>query len=137
MKNILEGFKKFIIRGNAVDLAVGVMIGAALGSVVNSLVKDVFTPFVSALAKIPDFSNYSFELGDSVINFGIFLNNLISFFVTAFAIYFFVVVPMNKFLDKVKRGETPKDPTTKKCSECLSEIPIGAKRCSFCTQIVN
>lgn len=137
MKNILEGFKKFIVRGNAVDLAVGVMIGAALGSVVNSLVKDVFTPFISALAKVPDFSNLSFKIGESVINFGIFLNNLISFFVTALAIYLFVVIPMNKFLDKVKRGEAPKDPTTKKCGECLSEIPIGAKRCSFCAQPVN
>ncbi len=137
MKEIFLGFRKFILRGNAVDLAVGVMIGAALGAVVNSLVKDVFTPFISALAKLPDFSDWTFEINGSLISFGNFLNNLISFFVTAFAIYFFVVVPINKLLDKVKSGEAPKDPTTKKCSECLSEIPIGAKRCSFCTQSVS
>jgi large conductance mechanosensitive channel len=137
MIKTLSGFKKFILRGNAVDLAVGIMFGAALGAVMNSLVKDVLTPLISSIFKIPDFSDLVFTIGGSRISYGEFLNSLISFFVIAFSVYFFVVIPLNKFLDKVKKGEAPQDPTTKKCSECLSNIPLEAKRCSYCTQIVK
>lgn len=134
MQKTILGFRKFILRGNAVDLAVGIMFGAALGAVINSLVKDVFTPLISAFFRVPDFSGLAFVVREVSINYGNFLNNLVSFVVIAFSVYFFVVVPVNKFLDKVKKGETPPDPTTKKCQECMSDIPISAKRCSFCTQ---
>ncbi|MDO8483047.1 MAG: large conductance mechanosensitive channel protein MscL [bacterium] len=132
MIKAFQGFKSFILRGNAVDLAVGVVIGAAFGSVVNALVKDLITPLIGAIAKTPDFSNLSFVVNGSRFMYGDFLNVIISFFLIAFTIYFFVILPMNSLLHK---KEVP--PTKKTCPECLSEIPIAAKRCSHCTQTIN
>jgi large conductance mechanosensitive channel len=129
---MLQGFKKFILRGNVVDLAVGVVIGAAFGNVVTSLVSDLLTPLIGAIAKLPDFSAWSFTLNNSKFMVGNFINHLISFIIVAAAIYFFVIVPLNALVARVKK-EPPADPTDKKCPYCWSEIPIKAIRCPFCT----
>lgn len=133
MPKILEGFKNFILRGNAVDLAVGVVIGAAFNNVVQAIVKDLLTPIIGAVAKTPDFSNLIFTINGSQFRYGDFINNLISFLLVAVAVYFFVVVPMNALLSKTKKSAPP---STKKCPQCLSDIPIEAKRCAHCTQAV-
>jgi len=133
--NVLQEFKQFLLRGNVVDLAVGVVVGAAFGTVVTALVKDILTPFIAAIAKVPNFAGLSFTLNGSQFMYGDFINALISFFLVASAIFFFVIKPMNLLIAR-SRKEPPADPTTKKCPECLSEIPLGAKRCSFCTQPV-
>ena len=104
---MLKGFKEFILRGNAVDLAVGVVIGAAFGSIVNGLVKDLITPFIAALVKAPDFSNISFTLNGSKFLIGDFLNTLISFIIIAATVYFFVVLPINKLLERSIRNPPP------------------------------
>jgi large conductance mechanosensitive channel len=129
---MLKGFKQFILRGNVVDLSVGVVIGSAFGAVVNAMVKDLLTPFIGAIAKSPDFSNLYFTINESKFMYGEFLNALISFIIIAVAVYFFVVVPINMLISRSKK-EAPVDPTSKKCVECLSEIPIQATRCAFCT----
>ena len=128
---MLQGFKQFILRGNAVDLAVGVVVGAAFGSIVNALVKDLFTPLITAIAKLPDFSGLFFTVNGSKFLYGDFLNSLISFLIIAATVYFLVVLPINKLTAKMKK-EPPQDPTTKKCPTCLSDIPKEAKRCAFC-----
>ena len=135
VKDTLKGFKEFILRGNVVDLAVGVVIGAAFGSIVNSLVKDLITPFVSAIFKSSDFANLAFTINGSKFMYGDFINALISFIIIAVVVYFFVVTPTNLLISRMRR-EPPLDPTTKKCPECRSEIPIDAKRCAFCTQVI-
>ncbi len=129
---MLKGFKQFILRGNVVDLAVGVVIGAAFGSIVNSLVKDVLTPLIGAIAKVPDFSGLTFTINGSQFLLGSFLNALISFLLVSASVYFFVVTPMNALVSRMRK-EAPTDPTTKKCPRCLSEINLAAKRCAFCT----
>jgi large conductance mechanosensitive channel len=103
--------------------------------VVTGLVKDLLTPFIAAVVKAPDFSGLSFAINGSKFMYGDFLNLLISFVIVAAAVYFFVVVPVNALIARARK-EPPADPTTKKCPECLSEIPIGAKRCAFCTSVV-
>ena len=133
----MKGFKQFLLRGNVVDLAVGVVIGAAFGSVVNSLVKGLLTPFIAAVAKQPDFSSISFTINGSKFLFGDFVNSVVSFIIIASAVYFAVVLPMNALMAKVQREDKPTQPTTKKCPECLSEIPIDARRCAHCTQPVS
>ncbi len=133
---MLKGFKQFILRGNVVDLAVGVVIGASFGTVVNSLVKDILTPLISAIFKAPDFSGLSFTINGSSFMYGNFINALIAFVIVAAAVYFFVVTPINTLISKTRK-EKPLDPTTKKCSECLSEIPLEAKKCAYCTSSLN
>lgn len=128
---MLHGFKEFIMRGNVVDLAVGVVIGAAFGTVVTSLVEHIITPLISALAQLPDFTGLSITINGIAIGYGAFLNALISFLLIALAIYFFVVVPMNKLMVRFRK---PTLPTTKECEECLSEIPLDARRCRHCAQ---
>ena len=130
---MLKGFKKFLMRGNVIDLAVAVVIGAAFGAVVTALVKDLITPLIAAIAGKPDFSAIVFELNGSKFLIGDFINALVSFLLVSAAIYFFVVVPVNALTARARRGEAPPDPTTKKCPECLSEVPIAARRCAFCT----
>lgn len=132
---MLKEFKQFLLRGNVVDLAVGVVVGAAFGTIVTALVADILTPLIAAIAKVPDFSGLVFTLNGSKFMIGHFINALISFILVAGAVFFFVVKPMNLLIAK-SRKEPPADPTTKKCKECLSEIPIEAKRCSHCTQVV-
>lgn len=133
---MLKGFKQFILRGNVVDLAVGVVIGASFGTVVTSLVQDLLTPLISAIFKAPDFSGLMFTINNSNFMYGNFLNALIAFLIVASAVYFFVVTPINTLIAKTKK-EPPLDPTTKKCGECFSEIPIEAKKCAFCTSQIN
>jgi large conductance mechanosensitive channel len=130
---MLKGFKQFVLRGNVVDLAVGVVIGAAFGTVVTALVKDLITPIIAAIAKTPNFSGLVFTLNGSKFMYGDFINALISFLLIAASVYFFVVTPMNMLVSRMHK-EPPADPTTKKCPQCLSEISIDAKRCAFCTQ---
>ncbi len=131
MFKIIEGFKQFILRGNSVDLAVGVVIGAAFNGVVQAIVKDLLTPLVGAVAHTPDFSAQQFTINGSKFMYGDFINNLISFLLVAVAVYFFVVLPMNTFTARFRK---PEPVTTKQCPECLSEIPTGAKRCAHCAQ---
>ena len=133
---MLSGFKQFILRGNVVDLAVGVVIGAAFGSVVTALTKDLLTPLIAALVGKPDFSAISFAINGSVFPVGDFINAVISFLLIAAAVYFFVVTPINALVARMRKAPAPADPTTKKCPECLSEIPLDAKRCAFCAQPV-
>ena len=130
---MLKGFKQFLLRGNVVDLAVAVVIGAAFGAVVTALVKDLLTPLIAAVGGKPDFSALQFTINDSKFPIGDFVNAVVSFVLVAAAIYFFVVAPMNLIMERRRRGEAPPDPTTKKCPECLSDVPIAARKCAFCT----
>lgn len=130
---MLSGFKQFIMRGNVVDLAVAVVIGGAFGAVVTALVKDLLTPLIAAAGGKPDFSAVAFTVNGSKFLIGDFVNQVISFLLIAIAIYFFVIAPLNALAARRRRGEPPADPTTKSCPECLSTIPIAAKRCAFCT----
>ncbi len=129
---MLKGFKEFIMKGNVVDMAVGVVIGLAFGNVVSAMVKDLVTPLIGAFGGTPDFSGLHLTVNGSNFLVGDFLNSLISFITIAAVIYFAVVLPMNKISQRVKSGKSV-DPTEKTCSECLSIIPIKALRCKFCT----
>jgi large conductance mechanosensitive channel len=133
---MLSGFKQFILRGNVVDLAVGVVIGAAFGGVVTALTKDLLTPLIAAVVGKPDFSAINFTLRGTPFPIGDFINAAVSFFLIASAVYFFVVTPINALMARVKKTPPPADPTTKNCPECLSSIPIAARRCAFCAQPV-
>ena len=134
---MVQGFKKFLFRGNVVDLAVAVVIGAAFGAVITALVTNIFTPLIAAIGGKPDFSNLSVTINNSKIMYGAFLNALISFLMITLAVYLFIVAPMNAWIARSNKGEAPPDPTTKKCPECLSEIPIAARRCAFCTAMLS
>jgi large conductance mechanosensitive channel len=127
---MFKGFREFVVRGNVIDLAVAVVIGAAFGAVIAAFVKDLITPLIAALIGKPDFSALGITINGSRLLIGDFLNAVISFVMVAAAVYVFVVMPMNTLNARRKRGE---DPTTKKCPECLSEVPVGARRCAFCT----
>jgi len=130
---MFRGFKAFLLRGNVVDLAVAVVIGAAFGAVVTAFVKDLMTPLIAALFGKPNFGTLYFTINNSRFLYGDFINAVIAFVIVAAVIYYFVVLPINALIERSRR-EKPADPTTKKCPECLSEIPIGAKRCAFCAQ---
>jgi large conductance mechanosensitive channel len=127
----MKGFKQFLLRGSVVDLAVGVLIGAAFGGVVTAFVKDLLTPLIAAIAKQPDFSAFSFSVNGSKFLYGEFLNAVISFLIVAATVYYLVVLPINALVARAHR-EPPADPTSKKCPECLSEVPIEARRCAHC-----
>jgi large conductance mechanosensitive channel len=129
----MKGFKQFMLRGNVLDLAVAVVMGAAFGAVVTGLVTDLITPIIAAIVGKPEFFNIVFTVNGSKFLIGDFINKLVSFLLIGFTIYFFVVVPVNRLMARLRRGEAPPDPTTKKCPECLSEVPIAARRCAFCT----
>lgn len=133
--NMLKGFRDFILRGNVVDLAVAVILGAAFNAIVGSLVKDVLNPLIAATVGKPDFSAIVLTLGKGQIQIGNFLNAVVSFLIVAFVVYFAVVIPVNTLLARIKKAP-PAEPTTKPCSECLSDIPLAAKRCSHCAQPV-
>jgi len=128
---LMEDFKKFILRGNVVDLAVGVVMGAAFGSVVTALVKDIITPIASIPGKI-DFPDLSVKVGGGVIRYGDFLNNVISFMLLAVSVYFLVVRPVNWLMER-RKTDTPTEATTRECPHCLSSVPCKATRCAFCT----
>jgi len=130
---MLNGFKKFVMRGNVIDLAVAEVMGGAFGAVVTALVKDLLTPIIAAVVGKPDFSGIVFTINGSKFPIGDFINAAVGFLLIALAIYAFVIAPMNALTARLNRGAVPPDPTTKKCPECLSEVPIAAKRCAFCT----
>jgi large conductance mechanosensitive channel len=133
---MLSGFRQFVFRGNVLDLAVAVVIGGAFGAVVTALVKDLLTPLIAAVVGKPDFSAIAFTVNGSLFAVGDFINALVSFVLIAAAVYFFVIAPVNAILARARRGQPPPDPTTKACPECLSNIPIAARRCAFCTSAV-
>lgn len=131
---MLKDFRKFILRGNTVDLAVAVVVGAAFNAIVQSLVKDLVTPLIAAIGGKPDFSNLYFTLHHSKFLYGDFVNAIVSFLIVATVVFFCVVQPINKLIAIANRASTTTDePNTKKCPECLSEIPKAASRCAFCT----
>jgi len=132
MPGFMKEFKAFILRGNMVDLAVAVVIGTAFAALIASLVADLLTPLIAAIFGTQDFSSLTFTINNSVFRYGSFLNALITFATIAVAVFFFVVVPVNALVARARR-EPPADPTTEKCPECLSEIPLDARRCAFCT----
>jgi len=134
---MLSGFKQFILRGNVVDMAVGVVVGAAFATVVSAFTKDLLTPLIAALVGKPDFSAISFTVHNSQFLIGDFINAAISFLLVAAAVYFFVVTPVNLLVSRMRKAPAPADPTTRKCPECLSEIPIDARRCAHCGQPVT
>jgi large conductance mechanosensitive channel len=133
---MLKGFRDFILRGNVLDLAVAVIIGGAFGKIVASLVGDILTPLIAAIVKKPDFHTIIFNVGSGKIMIGNFLNEVISFLMVAGTVYFAVVLPVNALMARMKKPAPPVPPATKTCPECLSEIPILAKRCSHCGQPV-
>jgi large conductance mechanosensitive channel len=127
---MFKGFRDFVLRGNVIDLAVGVVIGAAFGTVVSAFVKDLLTPVIAAVARKPDFSSMYFQANGAKFLYGDFINALISFLLIAAAVYYFVVLPVNHLM---KRFEKQALPDKKKCPECQSDVPIEARRCAFCT----
>jgi large conductance mechanosensitive channel len=133
---MLSGFKQFILRGNVVDMTVGVVIGAAFAGVVGAFTKDLLTPLIAAIVGKPDFSAISFTINGSVFALGDFINALVSFLLVAAAVYFFVVTPINALVARMRKAPAPADPTTRKCPECKMEIPIDARRCAHCTSPV-
>ena len=133
---IVRDFQQFLLRGSVVDLAVGIVIGAAFGAVVTALVADLLTPLIAAIFGSHDFSALSFTINGSHFLYGSFFNAVISFVSIAAAVFFFVVRPVNALMAR-RRTEPPVDETTRKCPECLSEIPIEARRCAFCTSVVG
>ena len=134
---MLKGFKEFVLRGNVLDLAIAVVIGAAFSNVITAMVKDLITPLIGAVVGKPDFSALVVTVNGSPFLVGDFLNAVIAFVLMAAAVYFLVVAPMNAWMARRRRGEAPIDPTTKKCPECLSEVPIAARRCAFCTSALS
>ena len=132
---MFKGFREFVLRGNVVDMAVGVVIGAAFGGIVTAFVKDLLTPLIAAIAGKPDFSAYVFEIHGSKFLYGDFLNALIAFLLIAAAVYYFVVLPVNKLMERFQ-PEPAAAPAKKTCPECQSEIPVAARKCAFCTSAV-
>lgn len=130
---MLKDFRKFILRGNVVDLAVAVVIGAAFGAIVTSLVKDLITPFIAAIGGKPDFSNLYFTIHGSRFMYGDFINAVVSFLILAAVIFFLIVQPLNKVMSHLSPSDEVEKPAERECPECLSAIPAAAKRCKFCT----
>jgi large conductance mechanosensitive channel len=133
---MLKEFRQFIMRGNVVDLAVAVVIGAAFGAVVIALIADIITPLIAAIFGKPSFANLSFEINNSTFLYGDFLNAVLTFVTIAAAIFFLVVKPLNVLAARRAAGAPTESPTTRPCPECLSEIPIAARRCAHCTSQV-
>jgi large conductance mechanosensitive channel len=133
---MLKEFRQFVMRGNVVDLAVAVVIGAAFGAVVTALVADLITPLVAAIFGKPSFAGLSFEINKSRFLYGAFINAVLAFLVVAAAIFFLVVRPLNALAARRAAREPDAPATTRECPECLSEIPIAAHRCAYCTSAV-
>ena len=129
---MLKDFKAFVLRGNVVDLAVGVVIGAAFGAIVTSLVKDVLTPLLG-LVNVPDFSRAVITVGEASIRYGLFINAVISFLLVAAGVFFLVVRPLNRLMG----GRKEEEPTARECPHCLSSVPIKAVVCAYCTREIE
>jgi large conductance mechanosensitive channel len=136
MRSLLQEFKQFILRGNLVDLAVAVVIGTAFGAVVTALVADVITPLIAAVGGQPDFSSLKLKLHGSTFRYGHFLNALLTFLLISAVIFFLVLKPVNLLMARHK-VEHPVEAETRSCPECLSDIPVAATRCAFCTSRVR
>ena len=128
----MKDFREFLLRGNLVDMAVGIVIGVAFAAVVTALVGDLITPLLAAIGGKPDFATLSFTINKSHFLYGAFINALITFLVIAVVVFFLVVKPVNALMAR-RRTEPPVDETVRQCPECLSEIPVAARRCAFCT----
>ncbi|MDT7812611.1 MAG: large conductance mechanosensitive channel [Acidobacteriaceae bacterium] len=128
---MLKGFRDFILRGNVVDLAVAVMIGAAFNAIVTSFTKDIIGQLIAAIAGQPDFGGINIYLRGTPVHIGNFINATISFLITVSIVYFLIVLPLNYVIAKVKGPEAA---TNKTCPECLSDVPLAARRCKFCAQ---
>lgn len=128
----MSGFRKFLLRGNVVDLAIAVVIGAAFGAVIAAFTASFITPLLAAIGGKPDFSTLYFTVNGSHFTYGAFINAVISFLILAAIIYFFVVVPINRLMDRFKPAADEPTPV-KDCPECLSSIPAAARKCAFCT----
>jgi large conductance mechanosensitive channel len=135
LKEMFDGFRKFMMRGNVIDLAIAVVIGGAFGQVVKALVADIITPIVAMIFGKPDFGSLSFTINNSNFLYGDLINNIITFVSIAAAIYFIVVKPMEVL--QARRAQPAAAPTTRPCPECLSDIPLKATRCAFCTTVVT
>ena len=133
---MLKGFRDFILRGNVMDLAVAVIIGGAFGKIVGSLVADIINPLIGATLGKPNFGYIVLHIGSGAITIGNFINAVIEFLMVAAVIYFVFVLPMNHLMARMKKQEAPAAPSTKTCPECLSEIPLAARRCAHCAQPV-
>jgi large conductance mechanosensitive channel len=136
MSSLLKEFRQFILRGSLVDLAVAVVIGTAFAAVVSALVADLVTPLIAAVGGKPDFQTLSFDINGSTFRYGHFLNALVAFVLVAAVIFFAVIKPVNVLMSR-RKSDTPADATTRSCPECMSDIPIGARRCAFCTSQVG
>jgi large conductance mechanosensitive channel len=132
----MKDFKEFLLRGNLVDVAVGIVIGVAFAALVTALVSDLITPLIAAIVGNPDFSGLSFTIHKSHFLYGAFINALISFLVIAAVVFFLVVKPVNALLAR-RKTEPPVDELTRQCPECLSEVPVLARRCAFCTSEIG
>jgi len=129
----VSGFRKFLMRGNLVDLAVAVVIGVAFNAVVQALISDIITPLIAAIAGKPNFGHLTFTINHSKFSYGLFINALLSFAIIAAVVYYLVVAPMARVITIADRN---KEATTRQCPQCLSEIPVGATRCMYCTSEV-
>ena len=136
MASIREDFGKFIARGNLVQLAIAFVMGAAFSALVTALVSDLITPLIGVAGKF-DFSAWVYHLNGSEFMQGAFLNSLISFVTIALVVFFLIALPYQRYTDRKAAKAAKAPPTTRDCPECLSAIPIGAKRCSFCTSTVT
>ncbi len=130
----MKGFKQFLLRGNLVDLAVAVVIGVAFTAVVTAVVKDLLTPLIAAVGGKPDFSRLVFTVGKSKFAYGDLINAVVSFLVIAAVVYFFVLAPVNRLLEVTNRN---KEATERDCPECLSQVPVAARRCRYCTTVLS
>ena len=133
MKDMVTGFKSFLLRGNIIELAVAFIMAGAFLAVINSLVTNLLTPIISMIFGEPSLSRLDFEINDSIFFYGSFLDDLITFIGVAIAVYFFVVLPYTRITDRMKRGESEEGATTKTCPECITTIPLEARRCPACT----
>lgn len=133
---MLDGFKKFLLRGNVIDLAVAVVIGAAFKEIVDTMVKGLITPLIGIFGGVPDFSALSFSINNSRFLVGEFINAVVAFIILAAIIYFIVIVPVNRLMARMMPKE-PEPQKTRECPECLSKIPTAASRCAFCTAVVT
>jgi large conductance mechanosensitive channel len=131
----VKDFRDFLLRGNLVDTAVGIVIGLAFAAVITALVTDLITPLIAAIGGNPDFSSLTFTINGSHFRYGDFINAVITFVVIAIVIFFFVVKPVNALMER-RRTELPIETPTRPCPECLSDIPAAATRCAFCTTAV-
>jgi large conductance mechanosensitive channel len=134
---MVRDFKKFILRGNVIDLAVAVVIGAAFGAIVTSLVKDLITPLIAAVGGKPDFAALNFTVNHSKFRYGDFINAIISFMILATVIFFLIVQPLNKLMSRLSPKDDIDSPAERECPACLSAVPAAASRCKFCTSTLK